>query len=97
MSKALNLPPSTTYFVSYILQLPGVVGLLQLGQYPDISFEWFTVPLFLQLEHRYSPSSPSLQGTASDGKLDIKSRVKTPLAEYGLLSQGMVQARLAVI
>jgi len=50
----------------------GVVGLLQLGQYPDISFEWFT-------------------GTASDGKLDIKSRVKTPLAEYGLLSQGMVQ------
>lgn len=52
--------------------LDGVVGLLQLGEYPSISFEWFT-------------------GSASDGKLDIKSRVKTPLADFGGLSQGMVQ------
>lgn len=50
----------------------GVVGLLQLGAYPNISFEWFT-------------------GSASHGKLDIKSRVKTPLADFGGLSQGMVQ------
>ena len=33
------------------------------------------------------------QGTAANGKLDISRRLKTSLASYGGLSQGMVQVR----